>query len=230
MATALTGGKGRVSADPGVRRPAGAHRGDRAAVGGREDVVDRLAGITVVLGGARSGKSEVGEQLAAAVDGPVTYVATGTFDAGDATGPASWSARVARHRARRPREWATVEVPQGGDLAGALRTVEGTALVDSLGAWVAGLPGFGQEVGASEPTGALIAALLERRQRRCRTVVVSDEVGMGVHPPSAVGVAFADALGSVNRAVSGVADRALLVVAGRTLVLGPAHGAPEDAR
>lgn len=159
--------------------------------------------ITLVLGGARSGKSEIAEGL---LGDDVTYVATGA--APDAVADPSWSARVAAHRARRSPSWVTVEV--SGDLPGVLRTAAGDVLVDSLGTWVAATPGFDVDAGA------LCAALGERGGR---TVVVSDEVGLGVHPETAVGVAFRDALGDLNRAVAAVADQVLLVVAGRVLRL-----------
>lgn len=159
--------------------------------------------VVLVLGGARSGKSEVAEALVG--DGPATYVATARPDPDD---PA-WTARIEAHRARRPDTWATVEA--GVDLPGVLRSLPGTVLVDSLGTWVAAADGFCVDAAA------LCDALATRPGR---TVVVSDEVGLGVHPETQVGVDFRDALGELNRAVAAVADRVLLVVAGRTLELG----------
>jgi adenosyl cobinamide kinase/adenosyl cobinamide phosphate guanylyltransferase len=156
--------------------------------------------ITLVLGGARSGKSTVAERLA----GPaaVTYVATGSATDAD------MAARIEAHRARRPPAWSTLEVDD--DLAGALRSVAGTALVDGLGTWLARRPDFAVDAGG------LCGAL---RQRDGDTVVVSDEVGLGVHPSSEAGRRFRDALGLLNQAVAEVADEVLLVVAGRVLSL-----------
>ena len=170
--------------------------------------------ITLVLGGTRSGKSEVAESLAeaAATGGGVTYVATGPSGEGDE----EWAARVAHHRARRPAGWTTVEAGPGTDLPGLLAALEGPALVDSLGTWLAGR----EDLAADGD--ALCAALAGRRGD---TVVVSEEVGLGVHPPTAVGRAFADALGTLNRTVADAADRVLLVVAGRVLPLDRAPGA-----
>lgn len=145
--------------------------------------------ITLVLGGARSGKSVVGEQLAARAGEPVTYVATGVATDAD------MARRIARHRERRPAHWETVEV--GRDLPGALASVEGTVLVDALGTWVAGLHAFEAD------REALCHALVHRSGH---SVVVSEEVGLGVHPSSPVGRAFRDALGDVNRAVAAIAD------------------------
>ena len=157
--------------------------------------------ITLVLGGARSGKSEVAEAL---LGDDVTYVATGPAADLDP----SWAVRVEGHLARRPPSWRTVEV--GAELAAALRDATGDVLVDSLGTWVAAAPSFAVDV--DELCDVL-------RARSARTVLVSDEVGLGVHPPTEIGVAFRDALGDVNRAVAAVAGEVLLVVAGRVLKL-----------
>jgi adenosylcobinamide kinase/adenosylcobinamide-phosphate guanylyltransferase len=164
--------------------------------------------ITLVLGGARSGKSAVAEALTAAHGLPVTYVATI-----DTAGDPELEARVEAHRRRRDPAWATVDA--GDDLAGLLRSLRGTVLVDSLGPWVAAGLGGGDACPAAE---ALCTAL---RSRAGDTVLVSDEVGLAVHPSTAEGRLFRDALGAVNHAVSAVADRAYLVVAGRPLALPP---------
>jgi adenosyl cobinamide kinase/adenosyl cobinamide phosphate guanylyltransferase len=161
--------------------------------------------ITLVLGGTRSGKSEVAETLVARTSAPVTYVATCRAPGSD---DEDMAARIAAHRARRPAGWATVEA--GNDLAGVLRGLAGPVLVDSLGTWVAGFEHLDPD---TEP---LCAAL---RERDGDTVVVSEEVGLGVHAPTEAGRRFADALGALNRAVAGSADRVLLVVAGRVLPL-----------
>ena len=162
--------------------------------------------VTLVLGGARSGKSEVAERLAAGAGGPVTYLATYVAPAGPTD--ADMGARVEAHRRRRPPEWATVEV--GAGLPAALDAVEGTALVDSLGTWVAGQEGFAVD-------GDALCEVLRRRAGA--TVVVSEEVGLGVHPSTESGRLFRDALGSLNTAVATVADEVMLVVAGRVLTL-----------
>lgn len=160
--------------------------------------------ITLVLGGARSGKSAVAERRAG--DGPVTYIAT-WLSADDR----DMAARVAAHQARRPANWTTVET---SDLVGAVRGAgAGTLLVDSLTTWVAGATGF-----AVDAAGLGLAM----GSHDGDVIVVSDEVGLGVHPSSEEGRRFRDALGLVNQAVSAVADEALLVVAGRVLRLEPA--------
>ena len=161
--------------------------------------------ITLVLGGARSGKSAVAERLAAALPTPVTYVATAAVDPADA----DHVARVAAHQARRDPAWTTVDAV-GADLPAALRSHSGTVLVDSLGTWLTG------HADLVADAADLCAALQERAGD---TVVVSEEVGLGVHPSSELGRHFRDALGAVNVAVAEVADRVLLVVAGRVLPL-----------
>jgi adenosyl cobinamide kinase/adenosyl cobinamide phosphate guanylyltransferase len=157
--------------------------------------------IVLVLGGMRSGKSEVAEQIAAGLPAPVTYVATGTASDAD------MAARIEQHRVRRPSDWRTVEA--GAELVARLRELHGTALVDSLGSWVAACD-------MAPPWDDLCAAL---RERDGDTVVVSEEVGLGVHPPTELGVRFADVLGSGNVAIARVADDVQLVVAGRVLRL-----------
>jgi adenosylcobinamide kinase/adenosylcobinamide-phosphate guanylyltransferase len=160
--------------------------------------------ITLVLGGARSGKSAVAEGLAGGAGDAVIYVAT-AFVGEDA----DLARRVAAHRARRPPSWSTVEA--GMDLPPMLRSLpDRSALVDSLGPWVARCPDFDAD-GV-----ALVDAL---RSRAAPTIVVSEEVGLGVHPETEVGRRWRDALGAVNQVVAAAADEVMLVVAGRTLRL-----------
>jgi adenosyl cobinamide kinase/adenosyl cobinamide phosphate guanylyltransferase len=164
--------------------------------------------LTVVLGGIRSGKSAVAEQLAAdaAADRgePVTYIATGR------AADADMAARIEIHRARRPASWSTLEVTDGPDLPGLLLELSGVALVDSLGTWVASHHDF--ELDAAALTDSLA-------RRRSSTIVVAEEVGLSIHPPTPLGRLFVDVLGSLNQAVAAVADRAMLVVAGRIVEL-----------
>jgi adenosyl cobinamide kinase/adenosyl cobinamide phosphate guanylyltransferase len=159
--------------------------------------------ITLVLGGARSGKSEVAERLAGAGDGPVTYVATGTAT------DEEMAARIAAHRERRPGNWQTVE-EAGPALPRVLVDLTGPALIDSLTTWLAAASEFALDAEA------LCTALAKRDGD---TVVVSDEVGLGVHPSTEAGNRFRDALGVLNQRVAAMADEVVLVVAGRTLRL-----------
>ena len=159
--------------------------------------------ITLVLGGARSGKSAVAEAIAAR-HSPVTYLATIMPDPSDE----DLAARVQVHRSRRPDRWHTVEPPY--DIVDVLLATTGTVLLDSLGPWLASHRDF-----AIDRDG-LVAAL---GRRSGLTIIVSDEVGMGVHPETELGRRFRDELGRLNQAVAAVADDCLLAVAGRTIRL-----------
>lgn len=174
--------------------------------------------ITLVLGGASSGKSAVAERLASSLAPPVTYVATWTddwtADKSDKRDPESdpdMAARIERHRARRPAAWATIEAAAG--LAAVVAETPGTLLIDALGTWVASAPDLAVD------TAGLCRAL---KGRTGDAVIVSDEVGLGVHPSTDVGRRFREALGAVNLAVAEVADRVWLVVAGHVMALTPA--------
>lgn len=172
--------------------------------------------IVLVLGGTRSGKSRIAESMAARLagpSGPVTYLATAAVAPGDD----DHAARVAAHRARRPASWTTVECTDPAALADALATAAGPVLLDSLGTWVASHPDL-------DPDHAGLADALRRRADP--TVVVSEEVGLSLHAPTEVGRRFVDALGAVNEAVAAVADRAILVVAGRAVELPPPGDLP----
>ena len=172
--------------------------------------------IVLVLGGTRSGKSDVAESMAARLageDGAVTYVATAQVDPADD----DHAARVDSHRRRRPPSWSTVECPEPARLAAVLDAADGVVLVDSLGTWVAGHPGL-------DPDPVPLVDALVRRTGV--TIVVSEEVGLSLHAPTEAGRRFTDAVGAVNRAVSRVADHALLVVAGRALPLPPPGDLP----
>jgi adenosylcobinamide kinase / adenosylcobinamide-phosphate guanylyltransferase len=158
--------------------------------------------ITLVLGGARSGKSAVAERRVGAFGESVVYVATAEVTDDD------FADRVESHRQRRPAMWSTIEC---GDVPRVLRRhPAGPMLVDSLGTWIARQADFAVDVDE------LVAAATARRGP---TVFVSEEAGLGVHPESAAGRRWRDVLGQVNQAVAAVADEVLLVVAGRVIEL-----------
>jgi adenosylcobinamide kinase / adenosylcobinamide-phosphate guanylyltransferase len=171
----------------------------------------------LVLGGARSGKSERAE-LRLAGEPEVTYVATG----GDGADDPDWAARVAAHRARRPPWWRTAETT---DLAGLLGTARGALLIDGIGTWLAAAL---EECGAWEGGGAgreklagRIAGLVGAwRQTGASVVAVSDETGLGVVPATPAGRLFRDELGRLNQALAAESEEAELIVAGRILPLG----------
>jgi adenosylcobinamide kinase/adenosylcobinamide-phosphate guanylyltransferase len=165
----------------------------------------------LILGGVRAGKSAFAVARAAERGERVAFVATA--EAGDA----EMAARIARHRAARPPDWTTVEAPV--ELAGALADLEGKAdavVVDCLNLWVANL--LGREPALTdEQLLARTAGLLPRRS--FELILVSNEVGWGVHPGTAIGRRFRDALGAVNQAVAAGADEVVLLVAGCPLWL-----------
>jgi adenosylcobinamide kinase/adenosylcobinamide-phosphate guanylyltransferase len=157
---------------------------------------------TLVLGGSRSGKSAFAESLLADASA-LDYVATAVPDTGDA----EWTARIAAHRARRPRHWSTLETL---DVVGVLRQAGGPVLVDSITLWLSAV--------LDEP--AQVEELCAAWQTTARRVVaVSDEVGSGVVPASDSGRRFRDALGVLNQQLASAADEVHLIVAGLPLRL-----------
>ena len=165
----------------------------------------------LVLGGVRSGKSRLAVELAERSAAAVTFVATA--QAGDA----EMAGRIAAHRAERPGEWQTVEASR--DLAVAVAAIEPArfVIVDCLTVWVANRMLAGDEPAVILAESRRLADLLAAR--RGDAVVVSNEVGMGVHPSSELGRHYRDVLGTVNTTVAATARHAALVVAGRVLPL-----------
>lgn len=166
--------------------------------------------LTVLVGGARSGKSTLAVELGLRHDGPVLFVATAEAVDDDLR------ERIARHREERP-AWPTVEVPLA--LADAVRAADEHTLViiDCLTVWVGNL--FHHRPDTLDRHAAYDDLLASLGDRRGPTVVVSNEVGLGLHPETALGREYRDELGRLNQSVAAVADRALLLVAGKALVL-----------
>lgn len=174
-----------------------------------------------VTGGARSGKSRFAQALAEAETGEVVYLAT--MEPLDD----ELVRRVARHRAERPSSWHTVEAPR--DLERAITGAPGdaTILLDCLSLWVTNrlLPlGDDPTPDATEHLeraleGELDACIDVQRERGGTLIIVTNEVGSGIVPPSALGRVYRDLLGRANQRVSLRADRAWLLVAGRALEL-----------
>jgi adenosylcobinamide kinase/adenosylcobinamide-phosphate guanylyltransferase len=218
----------RVSSEAELRRRCGYWRvmlaGDGDAVttdrSAKKRIDPRRAPWRVlVLGGARSGKSEQAE-LRVAGEADVTYVATGP---GEEAGGPDWAARMAAHRARRPAWWRTAETT---DLAGVLAGAPGTLLIDGIGTWLAAaMDECGAWDGSAEGAARLagrIGGLVEAwRQTRARVVAVSDEAGLGVVPATPAGRLFRDELGRLNQVLAAESEEAELVVAGRVVPLGP---------
>jgi adenosylcobinamide kinase / adenosylcobinamide-phosphate guanylyltransferase len=168
-----------------------------------------LSAVTLVLGGARSGKSRHAETLVTGAASAGTYIATA--EAGDA----EMAARIAEHRRRRGAFWHTVEEPL--DLAGAIRAhadPNRPILVDCLTLWLSNLMGAGRVV--EHETETLCAAL---REARGPVVLVANEVGLGLVPETALGREFRDAAGRLNQQIAAQTDRVVFVAAGLPLVL-----------
>lgn len=160
-------------------------------------------GLTLVVGGARSGKSRFAEALVTARPAPWLYLATAqAFDD-------EMRVRIAEHRARRAAGWETAEVPF--DLVGALGTVAPgrPVLVDCLTLWLTNVLLDGRDTAAES---ARLAAVLARP--RGPWVVVANEVGLGIVPENALARRFRDAAGVLNQEVASVAGRVVLTVAG----------------
>jgi len=187
--------------------------------------IRRVPWRVLVLGGARSGKSEQAE-LRLAGEPDVTYVATGPRCPGGTEDPvdADWAARVAAHRARRPAWWRTAETT---DLAGVLASARGALLIDGIGTWLAAALaecGAWAEGEAADGWAARLAAKIADlvaawRQTEAHVVAVSDEAGLGVVPGTAAGRLFRDELGRLNQALAAESEEMELVVAGRILPL-----------
>lgn len=168
--------------------------------------------LTLVLGGARSGKSRHAEALITACRPPWIYVATA--QARDA----EMAARIAMHRSRRERRWLTMEVPR--DLPAALHSAppQAPVLIDCLTLWLA------NEMLAEADLGAAIADLeAALGARHAPVVAVANEVGLGIVPDTALGRQFRDAAGSLNQRLAARADRVVFLVAGIAMTL---KGAP----
>ena len=166
---------------------------------------------TLILGGARSGKSALAERLADNTGTDVVYIATA--QAGDA----EMAARIAHHRARRPAQWLCVEEPV--QLADVLRKhahAHRCLLVDCLTLWLSNLLGDAD------------AQLFERERERLLEVLpglpgevlmVSNEVGLGIVPMGALTRRFVDEAGRLHQSIAAVSERVVFVAAGLPLTL-----------
>jgi adenosylcobinamide kinase/adenosylcobinamide-phosphate guanylyltransferase len=168
-------------------------------------------GLTVLLGGARSGKSELASRLASASDGPVIVVVTAEARDEEMT------ERIRRHREARPAAWTTVEAPR--ELALAIGHVPSEAFVvlDCVSLWVSNAMEAGLEDDRIVEEAREIAMALAKRD--VPAVVVSNEVGLGIVPVNALARGYRDTLGRVNATFVGEADRAYFVVGGKALIL-----------
>jgi adenosylcobinamide kinase/adenosylcobinamide-phosphate guanylyltransferase len=170
-----------------------------------------VAKLSLVLGGARSGKSRYAESLISTLPppwrAPWTYVATAE------PGDAEMAERIAAHRARRGASWRTIEAPR--DLAGSLQSGGAApALVDCLTLWLSNLMLAGADIDAemNRLDHALAGAAAP-------IVMVANEVGAGIVPENPLGRRFRDMQGVLNQRMAARADRVVLMVAGLPLAL-----------
>ncbi len=171
------------------------------------------AGLTLLIGGARSGKSALATRIALAQPSPVTMIATGEpFDD-------EMAARIDAHRRERPAAWTTVEEPL--ELADAIASVPARdcVIIDCLTLWTANMLAV-QGAQDTETEAALAAGAAEARAGV--TIAVTNEVGLGIVPDHVLGREYRDLLGRVNACWAAAADSAYLLVAGRALVLASA--------
>ena len=162
---------------------------------------------TLVLGGARSGKSRFAEGLARGFEGQKTYIATAEpFDD-------EMRQRIARHRQERAAHgWATLEAPL--DPAAALRQAAGFVLLDCVTVWLGNLMHHGHGIGGA--VDGLLAALGEAQSR---VVLVSNEVGLSIVPENAMARRFRDEQGIANQKLSAAVDEVFFIAAGLPLRL-----------
>lgn len=167
------------------------------------------ARVTLILGGARSGKSRLAEGLAAQRKGPLVYIATA--EARDD----EMRERIARHRARRDSRWRSIEAPLG--VAEELQAVSvdtGAVLIDCLTLWLSNQMHADGDIEAE--TGALLNAL---GAARCPVILVSNEVGLSIVPENKLARDFRDRQGLLNQQIAAAADHVIFTAAGLPLVL-----------
>lgn len=165
-----------------------------------------MGAITLLIGGARSGKSALAVEIGRRHDGGVVFIATAEpFDD-------DMRSRIDRHRLDRP-DWPTTEAPLELSAAISAAPADALLIVDCITVWVGNRMHHGRSVDADE----LVTALSVRRGP---SVVITNEVGLGVHPETELGRIYRDELGRVNRTIADVATTTLLMVAGRAMRLG----------
>ncbi len=158
----------------------------------------------LILGGARSGKSRHGQQLAERIGGPLTYIATAqAFDQ-------EMKDRIARHQEDRDGRWRTVEAPIA--LAEAIAGSSGqggVVLVDCLTLWTSNL--LLAELDVAQAVEELVAVI---EKRTARLILIANETGLGIVPDNALARRFRDAAGMMNQRIASAVDTVDFVLAG----------------
>lgn len=177
--------------------------------------------LTLILGGARSGKSTYAERLAADLQCPVIYIATAT------AGDAEMQERIANHRASRPADWATLEAPaQVGRAVAQSPLSADVYLLDCVTLWasnvIINLPEPHSVRQAQAAMDAELDDLLAQiEQRGGEWILVSNEVGLGLVPAYELGRLYRDTLGRANQRLAAAADRVIFMVAGLPMQVKP---------
>ena len=170
--------------------------------------------LTLILGGARSGKSRLAQQRAEASAQPVCFIATAQAH------DAEMADRIAHHQAERPAHWVTVEAPL--DLAGAIRTApSGVVVVDCLTLWLTNWlcqPEHDDFLKDFSSARAALQAALQARHAE-EIILVSNETGLGIIPLGALTRRFVDEAGWLNQDLARIADEVIFVAAGLPLTL-----------
>lgn len=165
-----------------------------------------LPPLSLVTGGARSGKSAFAERLVRLAPAPHGYIATAE----------AWDDemrdRIARHRQDRGPDWHTIEAPL--DLPGALAQAQGAVLIDCATLWLTN-----HLLAGHDPDAAAAALLATLGRHPAPIVIVSNEVGWGIVPDNALARRFRDAQGRLNQQLAARADLVVAVIAGLPLAL-----------
>jgi adenosyl cobinamide kinase/adenosyl cobinamide phosphate guanylyltransferase len=172
--------------------------------------------LFVLIGGARSAKSSLAVEWGRRAGQTITYIATAYRPEDTHEPDADMTARIERHRLERPAAWATIE--ETVDLACACDAAAGTpVIVDCLTLWTSNLMWIGR-------SDADIDELATRTAARAAgyglpVLAITNEVGLGVHPETELGRRYRDVLGRVNQRWVAVAERSVMLVAGRAIEL-----------
>jgi len=168
-------------------------------------------GLSLLVGGARSGKSDLAVKLGEAWPGQVTFVATAT------AGDDDMADRISRHQAERPATWTLIESPRFSAADAAALPVEDLVILDCITLLVSNL--MFADMGEQAIERHITDLAHELAARTAPTLVISNEVGLGIHPETPLGRAYRDTLGRANRALAAAAEISLFVVAGKALPL-----------
>ena len=170
--------------------------------------------LTVLLGGARSGKSSMAVEMGIRYGGPVAYIATaGALDD-------DMAQRIRRHQDERPAGWATIEEPL--DLIAAIDAAQAVApdtltIIDCLTLWTTNMLMIDHTDDEIRATSDLVAT--RAASSPTPIIAISNEVGLGVHPETDLGRRYRDVHGWVNQSWTSAAGESLFLVAGRVLHL-----------